>query len=694
MKKELLILFFVFYLINNGIEAQNMSAGYSHSIVLCSDSTLWMSGSNNLLQRGTKTAITSNVFEAISSSGYALSAVGNSVIMLDLDNNIWSWGYNNFGQTGTGSIGDTAELAKVDTLNNIIYINTGENNAFAIKNDGSLWAWGYNLWGQLGDGTKVNRTNPVKIIDSGVKQVVASKTHTLALLNDGKLYSWGMNLFGELGQPLSTNKNLRPTEIVGLQNMIKVAAGMHYSVALKADGTVWTWGFNELGTLGNGNNNSTFIPAQILGLDSVVDIVSGQSHVLALTQKGEVYAWGLNLYGQIGDGSWSEQASPVKLNINNVIIIAAGAYHSLAATENGELFAWGNNNEGQLGLGNNSNQGTPKQINLPCIIDKIDPVCPTQAIASGNRAVACVSDSIEFSSENSNSTFFKWIVDDNELVQNNITYKFDSIGMYDVLLVANPNGCSDTATFQVEVLPIPEAKILSDSTLCYSNVPVNLAATDTLGIWSGLGVIDTILGVFDPAIVGSGLTEIFYTKNNGACAASDTLMINVVEQPKANFSYSFLNDSTVSFTNNATAFDSIVWSFGDGNSSQTTNATNVYDTSGIYIIQQKAISGCGVDYSTDTIVVSFGINAIIENELDQNFQLYPNPTKGIFYLNNLSSRKLISIEVFNAIGQKVYSINNIVGTTEIDLSDKRSGLYFIVIKVGENTITKEIQLIK
>lgn len=223
--------------------------------------------------------------------------------------------------------------------------------------------------------TKGLYSEPVKWTfnyDAGYfKHVVAvdgGRSHTLALRADGTVWAWGSNESGQLGDG-TWDDSLIPVQVggkKGLANIVAIAAGYDHSVALRKDGTVWTWGSNEFGQLGDGTDTNAGLPVQVLGrdgkglLEDAIAIAAGGEHTLALISTGithmiqEVLAWGLNESGQLGDGSWDNSLLPVivggKVPLNNVMAISAGNMHSVALTTDGRVWTWGDNKFGQLGI--------------------------------------------------------------------------------------------------------------------------------------------------------------------------------------------------------------------------------------------------------------------------------------------------------------------------------------------------------
>ena len=188
---------------------------------------------------------------------------------------------------------------------------------------------------------------------------VGATTHTLYLKNDGTVWAWGNNSNGQLGNGTIT-QSATPVQINGLSSVVAVAAGYAHTVALKSDGTVWAWGNNSNGQLGNGTTTDNGIPAQISGLSSVATIAAGYAHTIALKSDGTVWAWGNNSNGQLGNGTTTDSGIPVQITgLSGAAAIAAGYAHTVALMSDGTVWAWGNNSNGQLGDGTTTDRGIP-----------------------------------------------------------------------------------------------------------------------------------------------------------------------------------------------------------------------------------------------------------------------------------------------------------------------------------------------
>jgi len=195
--------------------------------------------------------------------------------------------------------------------------------------------------------------------------LAAGGTHSLALRADGTVWAWGWNDQGQLGDGTDTDRHT-PVRVRGLTDVVAVAAGRAHSLALRADGTVWAWGSNEDGELGDGTDTDRHTPVKVPGLSDVVAVAARDWHSLALRADGTVWAWGNNRFGQLGDGTDTDRHTPVKVpGLTDVVAVAAGEYHSLALRADGTVWAWGRNGYGQLGDGTTTHRHTPVKVQLP-----------------------------------------------------------------------------------------------------------------------------------------------------------------------------------------------------------------------------------------------------------------------------------------------------------------------------------------
>ncbi|HEV3292287.1 MAG TPA: hypothetical protein VG123_25200, partial [Streptosporangiaceae bacterium] len=189
-----------------------------------------------------------------------------------------SWGAG--GLLGDGTTTSRSRYVDIGFGSNVVQVAAGWYLRFGhgleARADGTVWAWGDNRFGQLGDGTTTTRLAPVQVTGlTGVTQVAASCDHSLALRSDGTVWAWGGNGAGELGRGTVTDHEVTAAPVIGLTGVTKIAAGCEFSLALRSDGTLWAWGYNNVGQLGIGSTASSAVPVKITGVSQVTAIAAG-----------------------------------------------------------------------------------------------------------------------------------------------------------------------------------------------------------------------------------------------------------------------------------------------------------------------------------------------------------------------------------------------------------------------------------
>lgn len=325
----------------------------NHSIGIRADGTLWEWGySGQPFDFGTTYhAVPMQVGTA---AGWTTAATGsNHTLALRADGTLWAWGNNDKGQLGDGTTTAHDAPAQIPTgapATTWTAIAAGIEFSLALRSDGTLWAWGYNVYGMLGDGSRTARTTPVQIgTGTTWTALTAGSFHAAALRADGSLWVWGSNNTGQLGVGTTTDCDT-PTQVGVATDWTSVACGGIHTVACRADGTLWAWGNNESGQLGDDITTSfRTTPMQVGSATDWISAACGSSHAVALRADGTLWAWGANQMGQVlGSGTSLTQTSPVQIGSTATpsaapwTSMAIGAYHSLALRADGSLWGWGN----------------------------------------------------------------------------------------------------------------------------------------------------------------------------------------------------------------------------------------------------------------------------------------------------------------------------------------------------------------
>ncbi len=299
----------------------------------------------------------------------AVSAAGSTCVLRG-DGTLWCWGDNFYGQLADGSTKDNPTPTKVGALGTtVVDVVVGREHICVRKTDGALWCWGFNDNGQLGDGTQISKTSPQQVVALGtsVVEVSPSYFHTCARKSDGSLWCWGLNKYGEIGDGTQINR-LSPVQVGALGTSVaEVAAGGYHTCARKTDGTLWCWGRNATGQLGNGTTLDSLSPVQVASLGStVVEVAAGNAFTCARKADGTMWCWGSNFYGQIGNGTNVDTPSPIQVAAlgGGVVQIALGVTDDTACARkaDGTAWCWGSNFVGQMGDGTFVDKQLPVQV--------------------------------------------------------------------------------------------------------------------------------------------------------------------------------------------------------------------------------------------------------------------------------------------------------------------------------------------
>ena len=270
-------------------------------------------------------------------------------------------------------------------------LSAGLSHTVYVDETGTLWAWGSNQAGQLGTETQETSTdlegNPIPYasqplaVMEDVVSASAGADFTVALKADGTLWTWGGNDEGQLGTG-TTEGSATPVQV--LDQVTAVVAGDYHVAAIRTDSTLWTWGDNLFGQLGDGTQDSRPTPQQILTDVSAVNL--GGYHAAALRTDGTLWMWGSNIDGQLGTGQATEvlQTQPVQVPLNGAVLaVAAGTGHTVAILEDGSLWVWGRNDQGQLGLDPDTAALVPQPTQVTEATGAVD-------VAAGTYQTACL----------------------------------------------------------------------------------------------------------------------------------------------------------------------------------------------------------------------------------------------------------------------------------------------------------------
>ena len=306
---------------NGGLGLNSTNAGYSSPIQV-SDATTWKfppSGASH-------TAETS--------------------VLVKTDGTLWSWGYNTYGMLGQNSVVHISSPTQIPgtTWNTAIM---GRNNTMATKTDGTLWTWGNNYRGVFGTNQahNIKVSSPVQVPGTTWDKIYSSNTAVFAIKTDNTLWSWGMNSYAGLGHNNNTNYS-SPTQVPGT-TWARVGSGDEYgTMATKTDGTLWAWGGNGSGALGQNNTTWYSSPKQIPGTtwDYTADykMACGANARWAIKTDGTLWSWGYNNQGALGQNNTTQYSSPIQVPGTTWNIVSSSyADEIMAIKTDGAMWNWG-----------------------------------------------------------------------------------------------------------------------------------------------------------------------------------------------------------------------------------------------------------------------------------------------------------------------------------------------------------------
>jgi alpha-tubulin suppressor-like RCC1 family protein len=427
----------------------NVGMGTASVCATRTDGSLWCWGQDNYGQYGNGTinstpATDSNLPLHIGAltTWATVSMSGNSACATRTDNTVWCWGYNGYGQIGNGTTVDSSTPVAVTSTASWTQTAVSDYTSCGLQTDGTVWCWGYDGYGQLGNGA-VGTTNvpgqlhsnacttysdncdpnalcantasgfdctcnpgfygngtqcadtdecadatsscsPVadctntaggftcacqtgfvgngEVCDMAFAQLAIGSLHTCGIRSDGTLWCWGYNGYGQLGEGTVTTRDA-PTQVGKLTTWAKVATGDNYTCGVRTDGTLWCWGYNGYGELGIGSVATYYLPVKVGADSSWADVAAGTNHTCAVKTDGTLWCWGYDGQGQLGDGAAGTRALPTQVGaLTTWSKVYAGGNTACSKKTDGSLWCWGQNNYGQIGDGTNIDRAAPVQV--------------------------------------------------------------------------------------------------------------------------------------------------------------------------------------------------------------------------------------------------------------------------------------------------------------------------------------------
>jgi len=316
-----------------------------------------------------------------SNSVQMVSASGSHTLMIRNDGTLWAWGAGQYGRLGDGNTSNhnVAVPTQIGVAANWVYVAAGGLHSAAIDANGDLWTWGAAGQGQLGNNTTTDSGTPALVSEPGPwRSVSAGARHTVAIKQDGTLWAWGENAQGAIGQNSGTGQYNVPMQVPALagNTWLDASAGGYYdggvaygsfTVGIQSNGSLWAWGWNSSGQLGNSNTSNQTAPVQVIGVSTGdynwASVSAGCWNTVAIKTDGTLWGWGGNSEYQLGLGVTGDQNMPQEISAGtNWKSVSAGRYHTMAVRADGTLWGWGQNDEGWLGNGTTATNQSPLRI--------------------------------------------------------------------------------------------------------------------------------------------------------------------------------------------------------------------------------------------------------------------------------------------------------------------------------------------
>lgn len=377
MKKLLLTLLTILSLQLQAQCWKEVASGLNHTLAIKTDGTLWGWGDHSHSQLGlTGSLPNQNIYQISTDTNWKMVSAGwDTSMAIKTDGTLWGWGRNYNGEVGTGNTEIVQVPTQIGTDTDWVYISSKANHTAAIKADGTLWTWGNNYYLQVGHSMDPNFHAPTKIgTDTDWKTTSVSPYNTFAIKTNGTLWVWGTNASGVFGNGTAPYfgqegySSLNPVQIGSDTDWDIVSPGAGHVAAIKNNGTLWTWGRNDKGVLGNGLTTDSYLPTQV-GTATWKSVNCTTLSTFfpscgAISTEGILYMWGTKEIGQFESGATTSLNIPTALNTDfdwKTIILTS---HSVFAIKNDQtLYSWGDNGAGQLGHSNENLITSPQLVN-------------------------------------------------------------------------------------------------------------------------------------------------------------------------------------------------------------------------------------------------------------------------------------------------------------------------------------------
>jgi len=281
----------------------------------------------------------------------------------------YAWGCNGDGRLGDNStINRSSPVSVVGGFTNWCQVSAGYGHSLGVRSNGTAWAWGFNSDGRLGDNCDISSRSPVSVAGGFTDwcQVSAGSLHSLGLRTNGTIWAWGRGDCGRLGDNCDISRSSPVSVVGGFTDWCQVEAGCRYNLGVRTNGTIWAWGCNVYGQLGDNSTINRSSPVSVVGgFTDWCQVAAGHCHSLGIRTNGTAWAWGSNGFvGRLGDNSDIDRSSPVSVvgGFTDWCQVASGRFHSLGVRTNGTAWGWGSGGNGQLGTNNSCFRSSPVSV--------------------------------------------------------------------------------------------------------------------------------------------------------------------------------------------------------------------------------------------------------------------------------------------------------------------------------------------
>jgi alpha-tubulin suppressor-like RCC1 family protein len=281
---------------------------------------------------------------------------------------LWAWGRGDFGMLGDNTnVDKSSPVSVVGGFTDWCGVSAGINHSLGVRTNGTAWAWGLGCQGRLGDGTTVSKRSPVSVVGGFTDWcgISAGTTHSLGVRTNCTIWAWGCNGTGRLGDNTTVDQSSPVSVVGGFTDWCGISGGVNHSVAIRNNGTIWSWGNNGTGRLGDDTTVDKSSPVSVVGgFTDWCGVSAGLAHGLGIRTNGSIWAWGFGGQGRLGDGTTVTKSSPVSVvgGFTDWCGVSAGYRHSIGIRRNGTIWAWGCNGDGRLGDGTTVDKSSPVSV--------------------------------------------------------------------------------------------------------------------------------------------------------------------------------------------------------------------------------------------------------------------------------------------------------------------------------------------